>query len=137
MNSALAPIGIALALLAAGCANTQGSTGLAPSYTHTSSWKPTVDDSQPYFPQEWYDESVRNCEHFGRRVASEAEGAGQGAVAGALLGAALSAAMGGFNANVAATTAMTGGIAGEANAESTYRNAIRSCMAKRGFPVLN
>lgn len=85
-----------------------------------------------------YEGDLAECQAYASQVAGAGTGAATGAVAGALFGAVLAAAAGnrydrGASARVGAVAGAAGGGAG---GETNQRNVIRTCLAGRGYHVL-
>jgi len=102
-----------------------------------ASYRPVI-DSQGVSNQA-YEADLAQCQRYATQVASGPDRAAFGAVAGALIGLAFAAlakdkAYNGLYAGVGAASGASGGaVAGE----SEQRNIIKSCMANRGYRVLN
>ena len=102
-----------------------------------SSYRPVIDPQTSAKPER-YETDLADCQ----RLASQGPGAGTGAAVGAgagyLLGQVLARAMGarGSANEVGRGAAVMGAVSGAATGGATEIEAVRTCMARRGYSVI-
>ena len=104
--------------------------------TTGANYRPIVDNKGVDLNR--YESDLHDCQGYATQTASAGESAAAGAAAGAVFGAVLAAAAGSrySRSSSAGVGAVSGAAGAAAQGETNQRNIIRSCLAGRGYKVL-
>ena len=116
---------LSAAAFLAGCAATSG-----------ANYRPIVDNKGVDLNR--YESDLRECQSYATQTAGAADSAAGGALAGALLGAALAGAAGKnySKSSSARVGAVSGAVGAGLGGERNQKNIINTCLAGRGYRVL-